>query len=173
MAAGARRNVVLIGMPGAGKSTIGVLLAKRLALGFVDTDLLIQERAGRTLQDIVDREGHLALRELESRVLQELELDHHVIATGGSAVYSDDAMRALGRSGHIVYLEVDLPTLERRVTNLGSRGIARPAGHSFADVYAERVPLYQRWAEIRIDCTRLSQEEAVEAIVGALPGQAP
>lgn len=163
-----RRNVVLIGMPGAGKSTIGVLLAKRLALAFVDTDLLIQERAGRTLQDIVDRDGHLALRRLEEQVLAELQLDHHVIATGGSAVYSEAAMSALGRGGHIVYLEVDLPTLERRVTDLGSRGIARPVGHSFADVYAERVPLYERWAEIRISCTGRTQEQIVDAIVQAL-----
>lgn len=163
-----RRNVVLIGMPGAGKSTIGVLLAKRLALAYVDTDLLIQERAGCTLQDIVDRDGHLALRRLEEQVLADLELDHHVIATGGSAVYSDAAMEALARGGHVVYLEVDLPTLERRVTDLGSRGIARPAGHSFADVYAERVPLYERWAEIRIPCTGRTQEEIVDAIVQAL-----
>ncbi|HET8700597.1 MAG TPA: shikimate kinase, partial [Nitrococcus sp.] len=128
-----RDNVVLIGMPGAGKSTIGVLLAKQLAKNFIDTDVLIQSAEGRTLQDIVDNEGHLALRAIEERELTRLGLCNHVIATGGSAAYSERAMAALRRNGIIVYLKVAYPTLARRVTNLGSRGIAKAPHQTLAD----------------------------------------
>lgn len=164
-----RSNIVLIGMPGAGKSTVGVLLAKRLALGFVDGDLLIQSHAGRTLQAIVDSEGHEALRHIEEQVLSALELRHHVIATGGSAVYSEAAMAALRRDGVVVHLHVDWPVIERRVTNLDSRGIAKAGDQTLRDVYDEREPLYRRHAEITIDATDLDQEQVVEAVVASLP----
>lgn len=163
-----RSNVVLIGMPGAGKSTVGVLLAKRLALGFVDTDLLIQSHAGRSLQAIVDGEGHAALRAVEAEVLRQLGLRDHVIATGGSAVYSDTAMAALRAEGVIVHLHVDWPVIERRVTNLESRGIAKAGDQTLRDVYDEREPLYHRHAEITVDCSALDQEQAVDAVVRAL-----
>lgn len=159
-----RDNFVLIGMPGAGKSTIGILLAKRLAKSFIDTDVVIQTAEGRTLQEIVDTEGHLALRAIEERELAQLELRNHVIATGGSAAYSERAMAALRRHGVIIYLNVDYPTLARRVTNLGSRGIAKAADQTFADVFAERIPLYQQHAELIIDCDGLDQDQVVEAI---------
>lgn len=163
-----RDNVVLIGMPGAGKSTVGVLLAKRLTKNFVDTDVIIQSSEGRTLQDIVDHDGYLALRTIEERELLALDLCNHVIATGGSAAYSVRAMNALRRQGIIVYLKVDYPTLARRVTNLGSRGIAKAADQTFADVFAERIPLYEQHAEVVIDCDHLDQEQVVEAICAAL-----
>lgn len=163
-----RDNFVLIGMPGAGKSTIGILLAKRLAKSFIDTDVVIQTAEGRTLQEIVDTEGHLALRAIEERELAQLELRNHVIATGGSAAYSERAMAALRRHGVIIYLNVDYPTLARRVTNLGSRGIAKAADQTFADVFAERIPLYQQHAELIIDCDGLDQDQVVEAICIAL-----
>lgn len=168
-----RSNVVLIGMPGAGKSTVGVLLAKRLALGFLDTDLLIQSHAHRSLQAIVDEDGHEALRAVEAEVLRALDVRDHVIATGGSAVYSDAAMAALRRDGVIVHLHVDWPVIERRVTNLGSRGIAKAGDQTLRDVYAEREPLYQRHAEITVDASRLDQEATVEAIVQALGEDLP
>ncbi|PWG61557.1 shikimate kinase [Sediminicurvatus halobius] len=166
-----RSNVVLIGMPGAGKSTVGVLLAKRLALGFVDTDLLIQSHAGRSLQTIVDQQGHEALRAVEEEVLQTLTVRDHVIATGGSAVYSEAAMAALRRDGVIVHLHVDWPVLERRVTNLDTRGIAKAGDQTLRDVYDEREPLYQRHAEITVDASQLDQEATMEAIVEALQGR--
>lgn len=164
-----RSNVVLIGMPGAGKSTVGVLLAKALAKGFIDTDLLIQTAEGRTLQDIVDSEGHHRLREIEERELRALRADRHVIATGGSAVYSPPAMEALRAHGVVVYLRVPLETLVGRVSNLGTRGIAKAADQSFEDVFRERTPLYERHAEITVDCDGLNAEAAMEAVRRALP----
>ncbi|MGD8429689.1 MAG: shikimate kinase [Ectothiorhodospiraceae bacterium] len=164
MSSDTRDNIVLIGMPGAGKSTVGVLLAKQLAKSFIDTDVVIQTAEHCTLQHIVDTRGHLALREIEERELVDLRVHEHVIATGGSAVYSDRAMQALRRHGVIVYLAVDYPVLEARVTNLGSRGIAKAAGQTLEDVYAERVPLYERNAEVTVNCSNLTQEQTVEAI---------
>lgn len=165
-----RSNVVLIGMPGAGKSTVGVLLAKTLAKGFVDTDLLIQSAEGRTLQEIVDSDGHHRLREIEERELRRLQVHDHVIATGGSAVYSAPAMDALRRNGVIVYLRVALERLLQRVTNQDSRGIAKAADQSFEDVFRERTPLYERHAEITVDCDGLSAEAVMERVTAALAG---
>lgn len=167
-AADGRSNIVLIGMPGAGKSTVGVLLAKTLAKGFVDTDLLIQTVEGRTLQDIVDAEGHLSLRRIEERELRQLRVTDHVVATGGSAVYSAPAMSALRADGIVVYLRVSLETLSRRVTNLGTRGIAKATDQSFEDVFLERTPLYERHAELTVDCDGLSAEAVMEAVQAAI-----
>jgi shikimate kinase len=158
-------NIVLIGMPGAGKSTIGVLLAKQTALGFVDTDLLIQSAAGRSLQAIVDREGYLALRQLEEQVLLGLSVNKHVIATGGSAVYSERAMAHLKTNGLVIYLDVDLATLSSRIDNLGTRGLAKRPDQTLADLLHERTALYQRYADLTIPCTGLSHEQVCERII--------
>ncbi|MGE3550093.1 MAG: shikimate kinase [Geobacter sp.] len=158
-------NIVLIGMPGAGKSTIGVLLAKQTALGFVDTDLLIQSAAGRSLQAIVDREGYLALRQLEEQVLLGLSVNKHVIATGGSAVYSERAMAHLKTNGLVIYLDVDLATLSARIDNLGTRGLAKRPDQTLADLLHERTALYQRYADLTIPCTGLSHEQVCERII--------
>ncbi|WP_440997464.1 shikimate kinase [Arhodomonas sp. SL1] len=164
----ARSNVVLIGMPGAGKSTIGVLLAKRLGKAFVDTDVLIQQREGRSLQEIVDSGGAEALQTIEARALCELDAHDHVIATGGSAVYSDAAMAHLRRDGIIVYLSVPWTEIDERIHNLDSRGIARRPDQSLYDVYQERVPLYRRAADITVDCDALSQHECMERVAKAV-----
>jgi shikimate kinase len=161
-------NVVLIGMPGAGKSTVGVLLAKRLGLDFVDTDLLIQALAGRRLQEIVDAGGHGELRRFEERAILGLDVRGAVIATGGSAVYSARAMEHLARGGTPVHLRASLGLLESRVGDLDRRGIANPAGQSFAEIFAERAPLYERWATVTVDVDGLSQEQVARAIVVAL-----
>lgn len=161
-------NIVLIGMPGAGKSTIGVLLAKQTALGFVDTDLLIQSAAGRSLQAIVDREGYLALRQLEEQVLLGLSVNKHVIATGGSAVYSERAMAHLKANGLVIYLDVDLATLSARIDNLGTRGLAKRLDQTLADLLHERTALYQRYADLTIPCTDLSHEQVCERIIAAI-----
>lgn len=163
-----RSNIALIGMPGAGKSTVGVLLAKRLGMGFVDTDLVIQTAEGRTLQEIVDTAGHLALRPIEEREICNLRVSRHVIATGGSAAYSDLAMAALRAHGRVVYMDVPLPEIQARVTDLDNRGLSMAAGQTLADLYAERTPLYREHADVTIDCAGLDQEQTVNAIVAAV-----
>jgi len=141
----------LIGMPGAGKSTVGVLLAKMSGLAFRDTDLDIQVHAQATLQEILDREGYWTLRRLEQEILLQIPLHHSVISTGGSVVYSDKAMNRLRAAGPVVFLDVDFDTLEQRVQATPGRGIASSAEDDFATVFAERVPLYKQWATIAID----------------------
>jgi shikimate kinase len=158
-------NLVLIGMPGSGKSTIGVLLAKRAAFCFVDTDLLIQARAGQRLQAIVDAQGSLALRRIEQQVLLDLECQRHVIATGGSAVYSRAAMTHLARHGCIVFLDVPLTELEARISDWATRGIARRPGQSLAQLFQERHRLYTRWADIVLPAAGLTQEQACTAVL--------
>lgn len=164
-----RSNVVLIGMPGSGKSTVGVILAKQTRRGFVDTDVIIQTLLERTLQDIVDREGPMALRRIEEEVLLGLSLRNHVIATGGSAVYSDKAMAHLRSDGITVFLEANLPTLEARVRDFGTRGLAKRPGQSFLELYEERLPLYRKQAQITVNCGDLTHEEVVAKIVEELP----
>lgn len=158
-------SIVLIGMPGAGKSTIGVLLAKEIARDFVDTDLLIQTHVGKTLQDIVNEAGHMHLRELEEATLLQLEGDYHVVATGGSAVYSDAAMQFLRTLGQVVYLALPEEDLLARIDNMSRRGIAKPEGQSFSELYAERVPLCEKYADITINCYAKTPAEIVAEII--------
>ena len=165
---GLKSNIVLVGMPGSGKSTVGVILAKLLSYDFLDTDVLIQSSQRRALQDIVDRDGHLALRTIEEDTLLSLDLQHHVIATGGSAVYSAAAMAHLAAGGTVVFLDVDLATLEGRVDNLATRGLVRRPGQSLADLFAEREALYKQAADITINCTGMTQEAVCSAIIARL-----
>lgn len=159
------QSLILIGMPGAGKSTLGLLLAKNLAKDFVDTDLLIQLEQRKTLQDILHEQGYLSLREHEEKVLLNAHYPNHVIATGGSAVYSEAAMHHLKQFGPIVFLDVTIEALEQRIHNMNNRGIARPANQSFAEVYAERRPLYLRYADIVIDCDNKNIEQLVDEVI--------
>lgn len=144
-------NIVLIGLPGCGKSTLGVQLAKTMGYAFLDTDISIQSAIGQTLQSLLDEQGYLALRKVEEDVLLNLNLNHTVIATGGSAVYSTKAMEHLAQQGLIVYLQVTPATILKRITNAATRGIARAPEQSLDDVIAERLPLYERYANITID----------------------
>jgi shikimate kinase len=162
-------NIALIGMPGAGKSTIGVILAKLTSLGFIDTDVLIQTSLGRSLQSIVDLEGHLALRAKEEEILLGLRCQRHVIATGGSAVYSEAAMEYLSDISIIVFLHADLQTLESRVRNFDTRGLAKRPGQSFGDLYRERLPLYEKYAHMTVCSNGPSQEEICGTIIEKLP----
>jgi shikimate kinase len=162
------KNIVLIGMPGVGKSTIGVLLAKAASRPFVDTDLLIQAAEGVRLQDIIDEKGLNAFLEIEERRVLELDCTNAVIATGGSVVYSPRVMDRLKRGGVVVYLELPLDELERRVVNMGSRGIVIAPGQTFASLYAERTPLYHQYADVIIPCAGLTHEQAVDALLRAL-----
>lgn len=158
-------SLILIGMPGAGKSTIGVLLAKALAKDFVDTDVLIQLQQDKTLQDIVDTEGYLKLRDIEEQVLLNTHYPNHVIATGGSAIYSEKAMHHLRHFGQIVFLDTSLAELTTRIKDFDSRGLARKPNQSLAELYNERRTLYQQYASITIDCSGKTQEEILSQII--------
>ncbi|WP_407069952.1 shikimate kinase [Marinobacter sp.] len=155
-------------MPGSGKSTVGVLLAKRLGLGFIDTDLLIQQESGRTLQDIVDHDGYQALRRIEEQVLLKLEVQLQVISTGGSAVYSEPAMQHLGTDAVIVFLDIPLEIMLERIGDYSARGISRRPDQSLEDLFTERFGLYSRWADIVIDCVGRNHEEVCNALVVGL-----
>jgi shikimate kinase len=160
-----KSNIVLIGMPGAGKSTVGIILAKLTSRDFIDTDVLIQISQGRLLQSIVDTEGYMALRRIEEDILLGLHCHNHVIATGGSAVYSHAAMEHLKSSGIVVFLDVDLSTLESRVYDFDTRGLAKRPDQSFSDLFEERVILYRKHADVTVDCVDLSQEEVCAQII--------
>lgn len=163
-------SLVLIGMPGAGKSTLGVQLAKRLVKTFVDTDLLIQAESGMSLQEYLDRHGHLALRALEEKVLLSHDFDNCIVATGGSAVYSEKAMQHLKRFGPCVYLYISFDTMLKRLTNKESRGLACAPGTSLEQLYRERLGLYEKYADFRIDSDSSSQEQAMEYILSRCCG---
>lgn len=162
------KSVVLIGMPGAGKSTLGVLLAKELALDFVDTDMLIQLREDRTLQEIIDGSDYLNLRRIEGEVIAEAHLPNHVIATGGSVVYSEEGMANLGRFGPIVFLNCSAEELRRRIHNYESRGIAKAPGQSFAELFEERQALYRKYADIAVDCDGKDLQQVLECVLEEL-----
>ncbi|WP_373084536.1 shikimate kinase [Zhongshania sp.] len=168
MAADVLRGIVLIGMPGAGKSTIGTGLAQRHGLPLVDTDRLIEREEGQSLQAILDQRGYLALRSIEERVLLANNFTGKVVATGGSAVYSTAAMAHLKCFGPCVFLDIPLAEITARVQNLESRGIAGPPGLSLADVYAERLPLYRQYADIVVAGGGLDEQGLLLALEAAL-----
>jgi shikimate kinase len=162
---GKKTNIVLIGMAGSGKSSTGPLLAKALAMEFVDTDDLISSTRNLPLQQIIDHDGQESFRILEEQVLCGLELENHVLATGGSAIYSRSGMEHLRRHGLIVYLDLPLAVLLERIDNISSRGLVKREGQSFDDLYQERKSLYEQYAEIRVDCEGKSREEVCGEIV--------
>ena len=161
-------NIVLIGMPGAGKSTVGVLLAKTLGYAFLDTDLVIQEREGRLLQDLVDELGVEAFLDREAAAICSVDCDRTVIATGGSVVCRDRAMEHLKDLGRIVYLQLPLEELERRLHNISTRGIAMAPGETLAHIYDYRAPLYRKYADLTVEVGRQTLEETVEQVLRAL-----
>ncbi|MFC1862545.1 shikimate kinase [Thermodesulfobacteriota bacterium] len=163
-----RSNIVLIGMPGSGKSTAGVILAKMMSKDFIDTDVLIQVSQGRSLQDIVDVDGHMALREIEEKELLVLNCKNHIIATGGSAVYSEKAMIHLKSDGVLVFLDVNLHNLLSRVYDFATRGLAKPSEQSFAELFEERIELYRQFADITVKGSGFTQEEVCAEIIRTL-----
>ena len=162
------RNVVLIGMPGAGKSTVGVLLAKTLLADFTDTDLLIQKEAKKALCDIISEKGTEYFISLEEEVILKQSFVNSVIATSGSAVYGERAMRKLSENGVIVYLKVPLPELIRRLGDITTRGIAMDKSTGIPELFSERSPLYEKYADFTIDCTDTTPEDCVGIIAEKL-----
>ncbi len=159
-----RKNLILIGMPGSGKSTVGVVLAKNLTRPYLDSDILIQLTENRSLQDIVDDDGYMVLRDIEERVLLGISCENHVIATGGSAAYSAKAMEHLKENGVVIFLNASLETLKSRIHNYETRGLAKRADQSFADLFQERFDLYTKYADLIIDSNNRSQEEVCDDI---------
>jgi len=157
-------NIVLIGMPGAGKSTIGVMLAKRLGLDFIDTDLLIQKGEQRRLQQILDRDGAARFYEIEEAVACSLMCSRTVVATGGSVVYSKKAMTHLHHLGAVVFLDVPLAELKRRIFDMDSRGLLMAAGQTYDDLYRERHPLYRKYADLSVSFAAADAEQVVRDI---------
>jgi len=160
-----KKNIVLIGMPASGKSTIGVLLAKRLGRYFLDTDVFIQAIIGKTLQQIIDRQGLEAFCKIEAEHIGCIDKTNCVIATGGSAVYSDAAMNHLKTGGVIVYLDLPLEMLKKRLTDLNIRGVVMSKEQTLDDLYKERTPLYEKWADVKVDCKNLTQEDVLWEII--------
>lgn len=163
-------NIILIGMPGAGKSTLGVVLAKILGYEFIDADLLIQSKLDKTLQKIIDAMGPDGFIEVENEVLSTLSAEHSIISTGGSAVYSDEAMQHLSSIGTVVYLKVSYEELENRLGGLHERGVVMKngMGMSLADLYEERLPLYEKYADLTVDIDGLSVRDAARRVVDQL-----
>lgn len=162
------RNIILVGMPGAGKSTVGVVLAKTLGMQFIDTDILIQERAGKMLQEILDEDGPDAFKRIEEETILSLHPRRAVIATGGSVVCSEAAMAHLKSGGLVVYLEIPYAEMEKRLKNITTRGILLLPGQSLRGMYDERVPLYEKYADLTVACSGEDLESVVENVIEAL-----
>lgn len=163
-----RKNVVLIGMPGCGKSTIGVVLAKVVGARFIDADLLIQESQGMLLRDIIARYGDDGFLKIENDVNKSIETENAVIATGGSAVYCTEAMEKYRENDIVVYIRLEYQELEKRLGNLKRRGVVLKDGQTLKDLYNERTPLYEKYAHIIVDSDNMSVEELMDAICSEL-----
>ena len=161
-------NIILVGMPGCGKSTVGVILAKTLGMDFIDTDLIICKKEGSTLQKIIEEQGLEYFEKTECEVGSVLDVTDTVVATGGSMVLYEDAMEHLKSTGKVVFIDVDLPELERRITNITTRGITFKAGETLRDVYNFRREYYKKYADITVKISDSTLEETVEKIVSQL-----
>jgi shikimate kinase len=162
------KNIVLIGMPGAGKSTMGVILAKTLGRNFIDTDIVAQETTGRLLQDIIDTEGTVAFLKTEEKTILSLHCRNAVIATGGSVVFSEKAIEHLKKEGVVIYMDISFEEMVRRLNNITTRGIVLVAGQSLLDMYNQRVPLYEECADITIDCSDGDFEQCIRNVINGL-----
>jgi shikimate kinase len=162
------KNVILIGMPGAGKSTIGVILAKVLGFGFIDSDLLIQEQEGCLLKDIIEAKGQKGFRTIENQVNRKIITDNCVIATGGSVIYCPESMEHFRKNGVVVYIKLSCETIENRLGNIRQRGVVYREGQTLRSLYEERCPLYEKYAQCTVDGEGLEIEVVMEKIANAV-----
>lgn len=158
-------NIILIGPPGVGKSTVGVLLAKELSMPFADTDIIIQSCEGKRLQDILDSAGTEGFKKIEEDYILNLNLCGYVIATGGSVVYGNDAMKLLKCWGVVVFLNLPYDILEKRINNMDTRGVVMPAKQTFRSTYDERLPLYRKYADFELNCLDKTHDQVVMEII--------
>lgn len=165
-----KSNIILIGMPGCGKSTCGVLAAKALLKNFFDTDLLLQGLEQERLQSIIDQKGIDYFLEAEENAILSLDIKATVIATGGSVIYSEKAMEHLRSMGKVVYLHLEYETMVNRINNITTRGVVLKTGTTLLDMYNERLPLYKKYADLTIDCDKNTVEQTVEQIVKNIGG---
>lgn len=163
-----KNNIVLIGMPGSGKSTIGKLLAKELNKIAIDGDTIIEQKEGMKLQEIINTKGNDYFTKLEDKVLSNLECDNYVISPGGSVCYYPNAMKHLSEIAEVIYLKVSFKELEKRVNNLDSRGIVFKPNQTFKDLYNERTPLYEKYAGLVIDSSGLTPNETIKLLLEQL-----
>lgn len=159
------KNIILVGMPSCGKSTVGVVLAKTLNKDFVDTDLLIQRREKKTLQEIINTEGNEYFHKVEEEVLLSFDEEDYVVATGGSAIYFDRAIEHFKEKGTVVYIRVSLDTVLERLNNIKTRGVTLEKGQTLEDLYNMRIPLYEKHADVIIDADNCTVEETIEKII--------
>ncbi|MDA3903761.1 MAG: shikimate kinase [Desulfuromusa sp.] len=159
-----KNNIILIGMPGAGKSTVGVILAKRIGFHFIDTDLIIQAQEKCRLQQIIDTQGLNNFRKIEEQMLLNLHAHQSVVATGGSVIYSEQGLKALGKSGYLIYLQIALPDLQQRIIDMGQRGLVMAKGQTFEQLYLERTPLYEKFSDLTISCAEINAERVAAKI---------
>ena len=162
-----KSNIVLIGMPGVGKSTIGVILAKVLGYQFIDTDLVIQKEEGKLLKDIIAKVGPEGFIEVENRINASIEAENSIIATGGSVIYGRKAMEHLSTIGTIIYVSLPFEELEKRLSDIKGRGVVLKEGQTLKDLYYERTPLYEKYADIVIDEKGLNVEETIDKILNS------
>ena len=163
-----KNNIVLIGMPGVGKSTIGVVLAKNLGYHFLDSDIVIQQQTGKLLHEIITEKGLDGFLQTEDEINASIEAEKTVIATGGSAVFGKHAMQHLAENGTIIYLSLPYEQIEERLGDLHKRGVALRENQTLYDIYQERIPLYEKYADLIIDCQKKSIRQIVAEIAGKL-----
>lgn len=157
-------NIVLIGMPGAGKSTVGVVLAKKMGMRFVDSDLVIQDTYGKLLHELIEEHGVEGFWKIENDINASLEMQQSVIATGGSVIYEAEAMEHLRQIGTVVYLKLPYEEVEERLGDLNARGVTLQPGQTLADLYAERTPLYEKYAHVTVECSGKTLREVMEEV---------
>lgn len=163
-----KTNIILIGMPGAGKSTVGVVLAKNLGMNFLDSDLVIQKETGKLLHEIISESGNDGFREIENRINAGINVENTVIATGGSVIYGREAMEHLKETGTVIYLKLSLRSISRRLGNLAERGVSLRPGQTLCDLYKERTPLYEKYADVTIKCDNIPIKNVVAKIKALL-----